>query len=493
MAGDGDPDRRDRTVGEDPAAASLHLAPAARRQALQAAVAEIERYLDAVSGLRVSPPLDREALRALLAPFDFERGIAPEEAIRFAAAALTSHQVHTPHPRYFGLFNPNPTTIGIAADALVAAFNPQLAAWSHSPFAAEVEAHLVRALGGRFGYDPQRTDGVFASGGAEANHTAVLTALTHAFPEFGAGGARALARPPVLYTSIDAHHSTLKAARLCGLGTAAVRAIGVDRAFRMDAAELAERIERDRAAGLAPFLAVATMGTTGGGTLDPLPEIAAVAAREGLWLHADAAWGGAAALVPELRGALAGIERADSITFDAHKWLSVPMGAGIYLTRHPDILERTFRVQAGYMPKDAAGLAVVDPYAHSMQWSRRFTGLKVFLSLAVAGWEGYAAEIRRMTAMGDALRLRLRSAGWTVLNDTPLPLACFSDRPGEEAAAAPRLDAIARAVVASGRAWISTVLLGGRVPALRACITNPLTTTDDLGVLIDALDAARAS
>src|SRR5262249_19475580 len=189
------------------------------------------------------------------------------------------------------------------------------------------------------------------------------------------------------------------------------------------------------------------------------------------------AWGGAVALAPELRPLLAGCERAASITFDAHKWLSVPMGAGIYLTRHPGWLERTFRVAAAYMPTGRA--AAPDPYAHSMQWSRRFIGLKVFLSLAVAGWEGYAAAVRHQMAMGDLLRRRLAEEGWTVVNDTPLPVVCFR-RPSI------RMAAVAAAVVASGAAWLSTVPLDGG-PALRACITNYRTTAADVEALVAAV------
>src|SRR5205085_9439575 len=160
--------------------------------------------------------------------------------------------------------------------------------------------------------------------------------------------------------------------------------------------------------GYLPFLVVATAGTTNAGVIDPLPQVAAVAHDHRLWYHVDAAWGGAAAFVPELRPLLAGIEEADSITFDAHKWLSVPMGAGLFLTRHPQALTRAFHTPTPYMPQEARHLDVVDPFDHSMQWSRRFIGLKVFLSLAVAGWEGYAFAIRHQTEMGDHLRGLLR-------------------------------------------------------------------------------------
>jgi glutamate/tyrosine decarboxylase-like PLP-dependent enzyme len=451
----------------------------------------IEDYNRRIGEHRATPEsLDPEPIRAALAGFDFERPSDPLEAVDFVVDGLWRWQVHTPHPRYYGLFNPAPTTLGIAADALVAAFNPQLAAWSHSPFAAEVEQHLVRALGERFGYDPAKMEGTFCSGGAEANHTALLAALTRAFPEVGRRGLLALRSQPVLYVSSEAHHSFLKAARLCGLGTEAVREVRVDSALRMKPAELEARIREDREAGRAPFLVVATLGTTGAGAVDPLPEIAEVAEAEGLWLHADAAWGGAAALVPELAAVVEGISRASSITFDAHKFLSVPMGAGVFLTRQAGILERTFRVAAGYMPKEAAGLPVADPWAHSMQWSRRFTGLKLFLSLAVAGWEGYEAAIRHQTAMGDRLRARLREDGWVVVNDTPLPIVCFVDG-GPEGRTSAFLDGVAADLVTSGEAWVSTTVVGEAGPVLRACVTNYRTGPEDVDALVAALGRAR--
>jgi glutamate/tyrosine decarboxylase-like PLP-dependent enzyme len=455
----------------------------------------IETYTREIAGGRVAPELGLEPveqIRGALARFDFERPMAPLEALDFAVESLWKWQVHTPHPRYFGLFNPAPTTMGIAADALVAAFNPQLATWSHSPMAAEIEQHLIRALAGRFGFDPARVEGTFTSGGAEANHTALLTAMTRAFPEIGRRGLLALRSQPVLYVSPEAHHSFVKAARLCGLGTEAVREVRVDSGLRMVPRDLAARIEEDRKDGFSPFLVVATVGSTSAGVADPVAELAQVADEAGgLWFHVDAAWGGAAALVPELRPVLEGAARADSITFDAHKWLSVPMGAGLYITRHPGILERTFRVSARYMPREGDTLPVADPYAHTLQWSRRFIGLKLFLSLAVAGWEGYAEAIRHMTAMGDRLRGRLRDEGWTIVNDTPLPVVCFVPADREGGRSAPLLERIAADVVASGEAWLSTVSLGEAGPALRACITNYRTGPEDVDALVAALRRAR--
>jgi len=463
-----------------------------RDQLWRKLVEAIETYTTKLEGSRVTPPLDPARLRASLSRFDFAAPVDALEALDFLVEGLWKFQTHTPHPRYYGLFNPAPTTMGIAGDALTAAFNPQLAAWSHSPLAIEIEQHLVRAFGARFGYDPARTDGTFASGGMEANHTAVLTALVEKFPEFARRGLRALAAQPVFYVSTEAHHSLLKAARMCGLGTDAVRQIRADNDLRMDPEALASEIARDRGQGFAPFLVVATAGTTSAGAIDPLPAIAEIAAREKLWFHVDAAWGGAAALVPELRPLLDGIERADSIIFDAHKWLSVPMGAGIYITRNTDILDRTFRIAQTYMPREAAGLDVVDPYMHSMQWSRRAIGLKVFLSLVVAGWEGYAAAIRHMVAMGTLLRKQLEASGWQVVNKTPLPVCCFVDQRHPEGRSEAYLHKIAMHVVASGKAWISTTRLAGSMPVLRACITNYRTQATDIEALIAALNEARS-
>lgn len=445
----------------------------------------IEDYAENVDRGRVTPELDPQAIRAMLASCDFQQPRDPVAALEFAADGLRRYQTHTPHARYFGLFNPAPATMGIAADALAAAFNPQLAAWSHSPFAIEVERHLIRAIGEKFGYSRKWADGAFASGGAEANHTAVLAALSSAFPQFAAKGVRGLAAQPVFYASAESHHSLLRAGRLCGLGTEALRSIAVDSRLRMIPDALAAQIRRDRDAGFIPFLVAATAGTTNAGAIDPLPEIAAIAETERLWFHVDAAWGGAVALVPEMCPLLTGIERADSITFDAHKWLSVPMGAGIFLTRHPKILGRTFRMETAYMPREALDLDVVDPHLHSIQWSRRFIGLKLFLTLLTAGWEGYASAIRHQTEIGELLKRELIASGWTVENDSPLPVVCFSDPAGGDPYR------IAMLVVSAGEAWISTTIISGLKTVLRACITNFRTQAEDIHALIASLEDAR--
>lgn len=447
----------------------------------------IEDYADGVARAPIAPDTNPAEIREMLRSVDFTSPLDPSEALTWAADKLWKYQVHTPHPGYFGLFNPAPTTMGIAADALAAAFNPQLASWSHSPFAVEAERHLVRLFGERFGYE--KTDGTFTSGGAEANFTALLTALARAFPGYLRKGLKGIDADPVFYVSPESHHSFSKAAQMAGLGREAAREVALDEKFRLDPESLKRVVREDRDRGLSPFLAVATAGTTSAGIIDPIPDIAEIADEERMWLHVDAAWGGAAALVPELRSALDGIELADSITLDAHKWLSAPMGAGLYLTRHEDILGKTFGTSTAYMPKKSADS--IDPYSHSVQWSRRFIGLKVLLSLCAAGWDGYASTIRHMMSMGENVRANLRKNGWKIVNETPLPVVCFSDvKDGGEKDSA-RLESIAAAVVKRGKSWISFTKLAGRIPVLRACVTNYRTGPDDLATLAGELNAAR--
>ena len=473
--------------------AALRLDEDARR-ALWARVAEeTERYLTGVERLPVRPGADEDEMLRRLAAVDFAAPLAPVEAAGWVADGLARWQMQTSHPRYFGLFNPPSTTMGIAADALAAAFNTQVGAWHHSPLGVAIERRLIRELGARLGFDPHAVDGSFTTGGNEANHTAVLCALATAFPAWGDDGVRALDGQPALYVSAEAHHSFVKAARACGLGNRAVRTVPVDDELRMRPDALARMIAKDRADGLAPFMVVATAGTTNAAAVDPIPAIAEVAEREGVWLHVDAAWGGAAALIPELAHLLAGTERADSLTFDAHKWLSVPMGAGLFLTRDTRALEAAFHVETAYVPRGEESLERPDWYARSLQWSRRFIGLKVFLSLAVAGWDGYAAALRHQVEMGDLLRRELEAAGWKIENRTPLPIVCFTDADRGDGDQASHLDAVCAHVVTSADAWLSTTRLAGIGPALRACITSFETAPGDIRILVAALGRARAA
>lgn len=421
--------------------------------------------------------------------YRFEQPVPLGQLTDELIALLRRGLVHVTHPRYYGLYNPSVRPAAVVGDTLAALYNPQLAVWSHAPAVQELERLTLRRFARALGYDPDTTAAHFTSGGAEANLVAALAALAVHCPTAASGGLRALERQPVLYLSSESHHSFVKVARMTGLGTDAVREVPLTGRFEMDPEALDRMMADDAGRGLHPFLVVGTAGTTGSGMIDPLPALADVASRHGAWFHVDAAWGGAAALSPRLRRHLAGIERADSITWDAHKWLSVPMGAGMVFTRHPEAMTRAFSVASGYMPP-ATSPVTVDPHLVTPQWSRRATGLKVFCALAELGAEGYARLIDHQAAMGDLLRMRLEAAGWIVVNETPLPVVNFTHRDIREG----RITAVAirDAIYARGSAWISALPRACGEPALRACITSYLTNEGDIEALVEELEVVRS-
>jgi glutamate/tyrosine decarboxylase-like PLP-dependent enzyme len=384
---------------------------------------------------------------------------------------MRNWHVQVTHPRYFGLFNPSVTLASVVADTLVALYNPQLAAWRTSPAANEMERHTLAWLTGKFGL-PATTSASFTSGGAEANLSAVIVALTRAFPDYGEGGLGCLSASPTIYLTREAHDSFNKIAHMTGIGRRALRTVATDRDLKMDLVDLVRRVAEDRRNGLVPVMVVGTAGTTAAGAIDPLPDLARFCRSEELWFHVDAAWGGAAIISPRLRGHLAGIDAADSITCDAHKWFSVPMGAGMFFCRHPDVVGEAFRAQTSYMPGKTAG-PVVDPYTTSVQWSRRFIGLKLFLALAQHGESGYVQMIEHQARMGEVLRESIEHAGWRIVNRTPLPLVCFT-RDGLVASK------FLAALYEHQIAWMSEVRLGDDAPVVRACVTSFRTNESDI-------------
>src|SRR5216117_859914 len=427
----------------------------------------------------IVPTVTPQEIRDYLASrYDFTKPLALDDVIADVERMLRTWQVQVTHPRYFGLFNPSVTLASIIAETIVAMYNPQLAAWRTSPAANEVERHTLVWLTGKFGF-PADAIANFTNGGAEANLSAVIVALTRAFPDYGEHGLRRLSASPTIYLTGEAHATFNKIAHMTGLGRRAIRTVATDRHLKMDPGDLARQVTEDRKAGFAPFMVVGTAGTTAAGLIDPLPELARFCRSQDLWFHVDAAWGGAAIISPRLRGHLAGIEAADSITCDAHKWFSVPMGAGMFLCRHPDAVAEAFRVETSYMPGRSPG-AAVDPYTTSVQWSRRFIGLKLFLALAHEGETGYVGMIEHQARMGDLLRQLLKEAGWRVVNTTPLPLVCFT-RDGLDTTKF--LAALYRHQIA----WMSEVRLGAGAPVLRACITSFRTSASDIEDVVRAM------
>jgi aromatic-L-amino-acid/L-tryptophan decarboxylase len=425
-----------------------------------------------------TPTLDMEAFRRELESFDFASRRPLQELLEWSIGLLEHGVTHQTHPRYFGLFNPAPTFPAQCADRLVAAFNPQIASSVTSPAAVALEAHVIAQVAQRAGF-PAGAGGHFTSGGSEANYTAMLCALTRAHAGFAAEGARAFSGPPVFYVSRECHRSWVKIAHQAGIGRSAARLVATDGRGRLSMSALEQAISADLAAGCVPFLLVASAGTTNAGMLDPLEVCADLAAQHRLWYHVDAAWGGAMIASERYRPVLKGLERGDSATIDAHKWFATTMGCGMFLVRDPAVLSASFQVTASYMTSHERS---VDPYMNTVQWSRRFLGLRLFLSLAAAGWAGHAAHIERAVAQTAWIGEELGRRGWSIVNDSPFALLNVVP----PAALGDPKSVVAR-VLASGRAWVSLARFEER-DVIRICVTHGETSAADLAILVQTLD-----
>ncbi|MEA3198002.1 MAG: hypothetical protein QOF32_2054 [Gammaproteobacteria bacterium] len=439
---------------------------------------ELQSALLRIQAGSVTPSLDMAAFRAELAAYDFDQPRPLDDLLRWIIERMEHGIVQMANPRYFGLFNPGASFPAQCADRVAGLFNPQLASSASSPVPVELERHVIRTVAERAAFGSEAT-GHFATGGSEANYTALLCALTGAHPGFAGEGARAFAGPPKFNTSRDCHIAWQKNSHQAGNGRAALSLVDTDGRGRMDPQALLRAIAEDRANGAVPVMVAATAGTTGAGMIDPLHACADIAQQEHLWYHIVAAWGGAALASNRLRKVLDGIERADSITIDAHKWLATTMGCAIFITRHGPLLSEAFHASASFMP---SSISAVDPYLNSVQWSRRFLGLRLFLVLAAAGWEGLGAHVERSVEVIERVKDRLVGLGWSVANDSAL--AVLDVVPPAELG---DVRDLVRRVVASGRAWVAPATFEGR-DVVRICATNGETTLEDVNALIAALN-----
>lgn len=465
------------------AASSALFPDAARRRAVDDAMTTLLAEARArMADGAVGPTLDMPAFHDALAGFDFATPRHLADLLPWVVEQLEHGIVHLTHPRYCGLFNPQPSFPAECADRIVAAFNPQLATATTSPVPVELEAHVIRAIARRAGL-PDSATGHFTTGGSEANFTALICALTRAHAAFGRRGVRAFAGDPMMYVSRDAHVAWFKIAHQAGIGRAAVRVVDTDAAGQMEPGALRAAIAEDRAAGRIPVMIAATAGTTGAGMVDPLHACSRIARDAGLWYHVDAAWGGAVIVSDRLRPLLAGIETADSITIDAHKWLATTMGCGMFLTPHGGVLNDAFHVAASTAPFMPSNARHLDPYVTTAQWSRRFLGLRLFVALAAAGWQGYAAHVERAVDLIATLKAELAARGWTIANSSEMAVLCVIPPAGFLPAAE-----IARAVVASREGWVASTRFQGR-DVVRICVTNGETSPSDMHALADLLHA----
>ncbi len=440
-------------------------------------------FYEETRSLKVGNEWDTNLVRNYVQKFSFDQTHPAKEVVEDVIKGLTQYAVHTPHPRYFGLFNPRSGFMAALADYITAIYNPQLAAWSHAPYANEVERYVVHQFAQKFSYPPEDIDGTFCTGGAESNLTAFLCALNHHFPGFKEKGLLELDKRPRIYCSSESHHSVMRAAMNVGLGKHSVVEIAVNDRLEMDTDLLEQAIQQDLLSGQQPIMIVGTAGTTGCGAIDDLVRCGELCQRYKLWFHVDAAFGGAAVIVEKARHWLIGIEKSDSITLDLHKWFSLPMGASLFLTKHPRILHQTFGLYTEYMPKDGDLSQVVNPFAHSIQWSRRFIGLKMYLPLAIYGWKGFEEAIWHHIEMGETLKEMLIDEGWVIQNRTNLPIVCFTHPSLQE----PAIPSLISRLTKMGHVWISAYPIHGQ-QTLRACITNYATQKEDVEELVACLN-----
>ena len=389
-----------------------------------------------------------------------DEGVGLLAALQDFGEMVVPASMATPHPMYFGLVNSSPLPAAALADMLVSSINNNHGAFGQGPAAAAAEQELLRAFSNLcFGHE--EATGMLLPGGTFANLQGLLLARTSQFPEWDRAGPRSLSRTPVLYVAESGHFSIARSAKAAGLGEDCVICVPTEGrgAMRVDA--LAERIALDKREGRQPFAVVATAGTTGTGAIDPLDEIATVAEEEGLWVHVDACYGGAALLVEELKPRFAGLERADSIALDPHKWFFAPLTASLILVRDPEIEHRAFDISAPYIPHKEN----IDSFRRGLPTSRRASSLTLWMSLRAHGWNAVRDSVRENIRLTRLLERELVEAGFRVLADGELSMACVRFEPlglGAEAVDSLQAD-IARDLVASGETWFATLFHDGEL------------------------------
>jgi aromatic-L-amino-acid/L-tryptophan decarboxylase len=481
--------RRGRSAGEVP----LAMDPEEFRRLGHAMVDRIAEHLEALPGKPVAPGESPEVVRVVLGadrPLPSE-GAEPGLLLEEATDLLMGHSLFNGHPRFFGYITAAPAPVGMLADLLASAVNPNVGGWSLSPVASEMEVQTVRWIAELMGY-PADCGGLLVSGGNAANFVGFLAARASA-------GARWRIRrtglhgpgstPLRVYCSTETHTWIEKAADLFGLGTEAVRLIGTDEGLRMDPEALRGAIRADREAGLLPFLVVGTAGSTSTGAVDPLPELARVCREEEIWFHVDGAYGGFAARVPGAPQDLAALAEADSVAVDPHKWLYAPLEAGCALVRRPEALREAFSYRPPYYHFGFEATNFVD---YGLQNSRGFRALKVWLGLRQAGREGYlrmiaqdmalARHLHGLTRKHPELEAVTHGLSVTVFRYIPPELRARIGHPEVDRYLNDLNEEVQDRLERSGKAFVSNAVVDGRY-CLRACIVNFNTTVADVEAL----------
>ncbi len=398
-------------------------------------------------------------------------------------ADVLPYAARSDHPGYLA-FIPSFTTWPAAlAELTAAAANIYCGAWMESAGATQVELEVIDWFRGWLGL-PAGTAGVLVNGGSAGNLTALLVARE------AVGGP---SPESVLYVSDQAHSSLARTARAMGLRPHQVRVLPTDDRWRLRPDTVTSAVRADRAAGRIPFALCASAGSTNTGAVDPLADLADVCAAERLWLHVDAAYGGFAALTAKGRAALAGVDRADSVTLDPHKWLYQPMECGCVLIRDGARLERTFAIHPDYLDGDEVqGAGEVNFADRGLQLSRGFRALKVWVTVHTFGLDAFRACIQRNLELAEYAEGLIRShPGLTLMAPATLGIVCFRrEWPGcDEAETERRGMALADELERGGTALVSTTRLAGR-HAIRLCILNPTSSAEHVRQVIEHFASA---
>jgi aromatic-L-amino-acid decarboxylase len=420
-------------------------------------------YLRDVSRYPVLPPIEPGDIRRRLPGSPPQTGEPMEAILRDFREIVLPGVTHWNHPRFFAYFPANHSGPSILGEILSAALGVNGMVWQSCPAATELEEVVMDWLRQLLDL-PETFRGVIQDTASTATLCALLCARERV-TGFGANrdGCFESGAPLRVYASSEAHSSVEKGARIAGFGSENLVQVGVDETLAMDPADLEARIRADLAQGPRPCCVVATVGTTSSTAMDPLGPIAEVAARHGLWMHVDAALAGSAAILPEKRAILEGVERVDSFSFNPHKWLFTNFDCSAFFCRHPETLIRTFAINPEYL-KTSVDQQVTNYRDWGIALGRRFRALKLWFVLRQFGAEGLRARLREHLALAQEFKAWVESQPeFELLAPVPLNTVCFRYNPG--GLAEPELDQrnarLLERVNASGRIFMTHTKLRG--------------------------------
>lgn len=410
-----------------------------------------------------------------------QQGSVAGDVLQQVRQDVLGNSMSIDHPRFLAFVPSAGNFVGAMADALVSGFNIFAGTWLEAAGPTEIELVTIDWLRQLCGL-PETAGGLFVSGGSVANLTALATARHIKLQDDMTDA--------VVYFSDQTHSSIERALRILGFQPGQLRKLPADADFRLTPTIVQREVEADRAAGRKPFCLIANAGTTNTGAIDPLPALAEVCRNEGLWLHVDGAYGAASVLCEEGRSLLAGLELADSVVIDPHKWLFQPYEIGCVLVRDSRWLRETFHILPEYLKDIERAEEEINFCDYGPQLTRGFRALKLWMSLKVFGLEAFAQAIARGIEQARiAERILRESPVWEVVTPAQLGILTFRyilpERSGEE------IDALNLAMLEklmdSGFAMLSSTTLRGRV-VLRMCTINPRTTENDLREIIQHLE-----